>query len=122
MTARVSVHWNLRRAGFVLGTPGTSRLSKPRKVRDTTETVCLTDATFVVSEAGREYCRAKHGRWVHAWVTGVPCGCGAGDGESVTYNPFRDTGFRTVAGAVVEHAAHVRFRIVNGKPETRVRL
>jgi hypothetical protein len=123
---RISVHWNLRRAGFVLGVPARSRLTKPRKTGDTTDAVCLRNADFVVSPAGREYCRAKAGRWVHAWVTGEPCGCcevttPEAEGERVTYNPFRDPGFVLEGTAVVvERAHHVSFRIVDGKPVTRV--
>jgi hypothetical protein len=121
MTDRISVHWNLRRAGYVLGVPQAGRLSKPRKTGDTVAPLCMRDAVFVVSPSGRQYCRDKGGRWVHAWVTGVPCGCGDTSGDLVTYNPFRDVEFRTLAGENVTHAAHVHFSIVAGKPRCAVR-
>src|SRR5262249_53288772 len=119
--ARVRVHWNLKKGGFVVR-------GLPVRVGDMryTDAVCLRDARFVVSLATQAQCRAKGARWVHAWVEGTPCGCGAMDGAAVTYNPFRDEWF-VIEGTklVVTHATHVGFRSHGrgkaSKPETRVR-
>jgi hypothetical protein len=114
---RVRVHWNLTRKDFVVRTlptrPGAYRYA---------DAVCLRDARFIVSDAGRAMCRRKRGRWVHAWVEGTLCDCDGGHaGTFVTYNPFRDEQFRTADGETVREATHVRFSIgPDRKPVTRV--
>ena len=45
--------------------------SKGWKVVEYTDAVCLTDVRFVCSAKGRDYCRAKGMRWVHAWAEGT---------------------------------------------------
>lgn len=117
---RVRVHWNLTRGGFVVR-------GLPVKTGDMeyTDAVCLRDARFVVSDKGREYCRAKGARWVHAWVEGERCDCGSVAGSSVSYNPFRDESFvETGTTTAVRSAGHVAFRThgrgKTAKPETRV--
>ena len=60
--------------------------------------VCIEDASFIVSEAGRQKVRRELKKAVHAYVQGVPC---LGRSEisdfaevsEVTYNPYRDEGF-----------------------------
>lgn len=115
--ARVRVHWNLKKSGFVVR-------GIPKRVGDMeyTDALCLTNARFVVSAATREQCRQKQARWVHAWVEGDRCACDAhGHGEAVTYNPFRDDGFVIVGTTTpVTHAAHVSLRTIDGKPSTLV--
>lgn len=114
---KVRVHWNLTRGGFVVR-------GVPKRKGDLryADSVCVKDARFVVSIKGRDYCRAKQARWVHAWVEGELCDCGRHDGVDVTYDPFRDEGF-VVRGTSrgVTTAEHVSMRTRGDKPDTRAR-
>lgn len=84
------------------------------RVVATPDHVCLTDATFVVSDAGLARMRRLGRRKVVAWVEGTWCeGCAHAvptDAPVVTFNPWRADRFH-VAGdvtRVVEAASHVR--------------
>jgi hypothetical protein len=77
-----------------------------------TDTVCLSGVRFVVSAKGRDYCRAKQARWVHAWAEGTECApCGTA-GDSVVYNPFRNEGFvRESDGSLITATDHAAFSV-----------
>jgi len=62
--------------------------------------VVLADARFVVSQAGRQRVLAERSRNVHAYVEGClreELGAVVGDGDGVTYNPYRCGAFTAVA-------------------------
>jgi len=115
---RVRVHWNLKRAGYVVR-------GLPMRPGDMvyTDAVCVRNARFHATPAGAAYCRGfvdkrsgKVGaRFVVAWVEGDACDCltvGGAD-RLATYNPFRADTFTTVdTGDGVEAADHVTFTTV----------
>src|SRR5262245_60192835 len=106
----IRVHFHLKRHVFVVS----ERTPKGWRVMRYTDALCLRNVRFVVSDKGREYCRAKGMRWVHAWAEGTLCACAThrASGVRVTYNPFRDTGFRTQAdGTPVTEASHAAFTL-----------
>lgn len=84
---RVSVHLNLTRGDYVIA------LKPKSKVLAYAASVILTDVTFKVSEAQRQYCIARNGRWVHAFALGTLENVGTtfdtGGLLRITYNPFR---------------------------------
>lgn len=60
--------------------------------------VCLEDASFIVSEAGRQKVRRESRKTVHAYIQGVPCSGSTevsdfAEVSEVKYNPYRDEGF-----------------------------
>lgn len=125
MTGRVRVHFHLTRRTFVIS----EKVAKGWRVVDYRDTVCLDYVDFVVSAAGRDYCRnyvnpksGKRGmRWVHAWAEGTLSTCDAPrDGTDVVYNPFRDDGF-TDGQRPVTCAAHASFT-VGGGPDRASRI
>jgi hypothetical protein len=106
--SRVRVHFHLTRRCLVVSTKGPKGW---RVERYSDAPVCLRNVTFVVSDKGRDYCRAKGARWVHAWAEGELCDCLRTDGVPVNYNPFRDLGFVTPDAQLVTHGEHVRFEL-----------
>lgn len=113
---RVAVYMNLRTKLWsvcaVAGTRGRGKLIGHAA------DVTLTDCTFVVSEAQRQWTIRKAQRQVHAWIIGTWAGSGGGKKTQpslpyarVTYNPYRAAHFH-IAGNVdakVETAARVHF-------------
>lgn len=89
----VSVHLNLTRGDFVIA-------PKPKgPVLAYTESVTLTEVTFKISEAQRQYCVNKNGRWVHAFALGRLESLEPIETEGllqITYNPFRAPTFHVV--------------------------
>src|SRR5262245_12496930 len=87
---RVDVYWNLTRRVWSVKQKG--------KVVGHYPAVTLRAVSWVVQAAGREYCRRKGMRWVHAVARGelistTACVLNGSDGERVTYNPFVDDTF-----------------------------
>jgi hypothetical protein len=115
--AKVKVYWNVR-AGL-----WSVMDARTRRVLGSATQVLIRDATFLVSEAGRERVKRERCKNVHAFVIGdleaaiwhsAPEGAAACEwdwkpmhnnylrnvanqrGIRVTYNPYRDQGFREV--------------------------
>lgn len=77
----------------------------------------LTDVTFFVSEAQRQWVIAKGERSVHAYAIGTIADAPADITDAavrVSYNPYRSGAFTTDAGAAIAHADRVAFTL-NGK-------
>lgn len=109
---RVCVHLNLTTKRWVVAT-------KPKgTILGYADEVTLTDVTFKVSEAQRQYCLRKNGRWVHAWALGTLEAVGPADvvgTEQITYNPFRAPTFHVVGQERPVHdAKRVHFKAQHG--------
>lgn len=80
--------------------------------------LCLRDARFKVSEAGRQRVLRDKRKNVHAFICGEEIAeVSAGSGKQVTYNPFKYSSFVTVLdGDRVDAAKEVSLGIVGGKP------
>lgn len=104
----VCVHLNLSKGCFVIA-------DKPKgKILAYVDTVTLSDVTFKISEAQRQYCITKQGRWVHAFALGTLVAVNAPvspeESVKVTYNPFRAAGFhRADTGEQVEKVLSLTF-------------
>jgi hypothetical protein len=114
---RVRVHFHLTRRTFVIS----EKVAQGWRVVDYRDRVCLEGCTFVVSAKGRDYCRAKRMRWVHAWAEGTLATCDAPlEGTDVVYNPFTNDGF-TDGRRLITRADHASFT-VGGGPERAARI
>lgn len=85
--------------------------------------VILTDVTFEISEAGQRWTRQKEKRTVHAYVVGTLKALGATrglpqDAERITYNPFKDAGFKSKSTGL----AVVRAKVAYAQPDGGVHL
>ena len=89
--------------------------SKPKgQLLGYADELTLSDVTFKVSEAQRQYCIRNNGRWVHAWALGTLEAIGSADidgAAQITYNPFRAPSFHVVGQErPVYEAERVHFR------------
>jgi hypothetical protein len=83
---KVEVYWNFHRKCWSV------RSRSTRRVLYHLNTLSLLDATFHVSEAGRQRVLRERVKNVHAYVRGTLSSTLAGD-TPVRYNPYRDKFF-----------------------------
>ena len=116
---KVRVHWNLHKGGCVVrnvpNRPGDMRY---------TDSVCLRNVRFVVSESTMKRIQKEGVRSVGAWLEGELCECGKHDGVGIHFNPFRSWDFtRGDDQSAVHFADHVSIRSIGSgrgaRPDTR---
>jgi hypothetical protein len=85
---------------------------KSGKVAGYSEELVIKDASFVVSEAQRQWVLKHKQRQVHAWVCGELVGkAPAGEWRLVRYNPYvKDSFFDAETGAPIASARYVHLR------------
>jgi hypothetical protein len=111
---RVHVYWNLNRDIYsIRAAEGEHR----GRVIDYASDVSLTNASFVVREAGRRRVLKNKRKEVHAWIAGNRTGrVSTADLEGVTYDPYRhETFVRRRNGEAVHAAGRVRCLMADGK-------
>lgn len=107
---KVEVYWNLRKKLFSV------RDRKTRLVIGHERIVVLADATFIVSEAGRQRCLREGRRNVHAYVRGTVLSPDMGSiawPAELHYNPWRSGAFTDDDGTAYHQSDLVA--LVDGK-------
>lgn len=107
MTKYVYVYRNLKHGRAA---PPLYSILRDGKVIDRRHRVLLTDASFVVREAGRQRVLTEGRKNVHAFVKGVladETGVQEAFPVRLAYNPFRGPNFTTGAGVPVKAAQAV---------------
>jgi hypothetical protein len=105
-TRRVQIYYNLHRKCYSVRQGG--------KVVAHVSSMTLTDARFLVSEAGRQKVIASGVKGVHAVVTGFPSDVEdlPGRADRVSYNPFKGPTFvRVESGTPILRARVVRMSL-----------